>query len=872
MYTLRMHSTMLPTKLSVPPPRQNRVARSRLTDALTAGIHRKLTLVSAPAGFGKSTLVAEWLASRRGPAAWVSLDEGDGDLVSFLTYLIAAIRTITGRGDELLEAARSPGASPEQILAGLIGDLAPVADDFVVVLDDYHLIDSEAVDRALAYLVEHQPRAMHLVIATREDPQLGLSRLRARNELTEIRASDLRFDRDESRAFLTQVMGLELAPEAVATLDERTEGWVAGLQLAALSMRNAADRESFVAAFSGSNRYVLDYLAEDVLDRLPADARRFLDQTSVLDRFSADLCDAVTGRTDSAAVIDHLDRTNLFVIPLDSTREWYRYHRLLLDLLRSRLDASAETTAALHARASDWYRRADLPLEAFGHAVAAGDIDRAADILDGDGLPLHYRGVFAPVERWLVSLPPEELDRRPDLRIACAWVLTTRGAPTGDVSVLLDRAEESVLGMPTGSHRDDLRGQIAAIRALQAIPQGALEPVITNGQIALELLNSRNAPVRTTVAWSLGYARQQLGELAGARAAFERAIAEGQASGNRVITIGATISLGQTLERERRLREAERIYLDVLRLAGDPPLPYACEAYLGLARIRYEQNDLAAARTRAALAGELGMHLENVDTPGMARVLEARIDLAEGRADAATAALEQARRLLHDRGIEHHDADLADIRVLLQMRAGHLAAAMETARSHNLTDRIAQLELLGGDADRALATLGAYVETDDRAQIVANLTSHAIAAAALWTSDERTRARALLDAIAPVAESESIIRTFVDLGQLLRGVLDDPELRARHPEWTARLLGALDDSSGPGALADPLSRREIEVLRLIAAGLSNREIGDRLFIALDTVKGHTRRIYEKLDVRRRTEAVSKATEIGLLERPAASSP
>lgn len=858
-----MPVTILPTKLSIPPLRQSRVPRGRLTDRLSAGIHRKLTLVSAPAGFGKSSLVAEWLSTWPGPAGWISLDDGDGEISSFLSYLVAAVGPITGRGDELLALARSPRSEAEATLSSLIADLSLLDDELVLVLDDYHLVDSTAVDSALQFLVDNLPHRMHLIITTREDPQLGLARLRANDALTELRAADLRFDVDEVRRFLDEVMGLDLSERAIATLEGRTEGWIAGLQLAALSLQGVGDRERFVEAFSGSHRYVLDYLVEDVLDRLPHNVRDFLDQTSILDRFCAGLCDAVTGHDDSRAMIDYLDRSNLFVIALDTEREWYRFHHLFLDLLRSRAAEPDQETERRHQRASAWFSRNDLPLEAFSHAVAARDTVRAAEILEGDGLPLHYRGAYAPVERWLVALTPAELDERPALRIACAWVLTTRGAPLEEVDALLDPAEQAVRAMDVGSRRDDLRGQIAGIRALSSITRGDLAPIIAHATEALDLVDPRNRPVRTTLAWSLGYAHQMLDELEPARQAFERSISEGRASGNLVITVGATISLGQVYERERRLEHARRTYHEALRLCGDPPLPYACEAYLGLARVQYEMNDLVQACENARRAYEVGQRLANVDTTGMALVLEARIDLAERSLETATEAAKRAAHALHDRGLEHRDADLAGVNVAIHLARGKPAAAMHAAQEFDLTDRIAEVLIREGDPAGALELLGTYVRTDEPTAIRINLPSHILAAAALWSAGDRPEATRKMASILAAVASEGCVRSFVDRGVPVLAILREPDLRLRHPDFVAAVFDACGEyESGP--LAEPLSRRELDVLTLIADGLSNREIGERLYIALDTVKGHTRRIYEKLGVGRRTEAVARATEIGLL--------
>lgn len=863
-YIIVMPEAILATKLVIPPPRNERVPRTRLKRAMSAGVRRKLTLVSAPAGFGKSSLVSDWIAETNVRAVWISLDEGDAEISSFLAYLIAALHPYIGRAEQLVGMSRSSRTTPESVLNSLIDDLASIDGQIIVVLDDYHLVDSRVVDTALQYLLDHMPEALRLVMTTREDPQLGLSRLRARDELTELRVADLRFDADETWCFLNQVMRLELSPSAVQNLGERTEGWVAGLQLAALSMRNESDRERFVEDFSGSHRFVLDYLVEDVLDRLPGRVRGFLHQTSILDRFCGALCDAVTGRTDSVDIMAYLDRANLFVIPLDTERRWYRYHHLFLDLLRVRVRDLGTDSAPLHERASQWYRENGFPLDAFAHAVASGDNDRAADVLQGDGLPLHYRGAFAPVEQWLSSLPNEVLDRRPELRVASAWVLTTRGAPVDEVDRLLEPAEKAVLVMERGRRRDDARGQIAAIRALLAIPQGELVPIITNGQSALEWLDPRNQPVRTMVAWSLGYAHQLLDEYSEAQTAFRQALSDGQASGNLVVSIGSKISLGQVYEAEHRLRQAMQTYHEALQLSGDPPLPYACEAYLGMARILYQQNDLEVSLRYVDLARRIGVQLENADTPGMASLLEAKIALAQGNAEAAMDAVDSAAAVFLDRHIKHHQTDLADVRCGILLADGKTTAALEIAREHMLTDRIAQVFLRNGDPESALETLGVYVRDYDEHGLSTNLTSRIIAAEALWAKRDQTSARNQFAALLAAAEPEAIVRPFIDAGSGVLALLQDDSLIARYPVYIATLKDAFGGQIKAASLAVPLTRRELEVLRLISDGLSNQEIGDRLFIALDTVKGHARKIYDKLDVNRRTEAVARAAEIGLL--------
>ena len=422
---------ILTTKLYIPPPQPRVVLRPRLIERLNEGLHRKLTLISAPAGFGKTTLLSEWVASSCSrPAAWLSLDEGDNDPTRFLAYLVAALQTIAPNiGEGVLGALQSPQPPPtESILTALLNEVTTIPDDLVLVLDDYHVIDARAVDDALDFLLEHLPPRMHLVIATREDPNLPLARLRARGQLTELRAADLRFTPSEAAEFLDQVMGLNLSAEEIAALETRTEGWIAGLQLAALSMRGREDVPGFIKTFTGSHHFVLDYLVEEVLQQQPESVQTFLLRTSILDRLCGPLCDAVLLDLSASGqeTLEYLEHANLFLVPLDNERRWYRYHHLFAELLRQRLHQSAasstgderESVAELHIRASVWCEDNGLEVEAFQHAAAADDVERAARLVEGGGMPLHFRGAVAPVLSWLESLPTTELDAMPSL-----WVM-----------------------------------------------------------------------------------------------------------------------------------------------------------------------------------------------------------------------------------------------------------------------------------------------------------------------------------------------------------------------------------------------------------------------------------------------------------------
>src|SRR6266705_130776 len=412
-----MPTPILATKLYIPRLRPNVVSRPRLIERLNEGLHRKLTLISAPAGFGKTTLVSEWVFGCQRPAAWLSLDEGENDPARFLTYLVAALQTLAATlGEGVLTLLQSPQPPPPaSILTALLNDLTTISDDFVLVLDDYHVLDAKPVDHALTYLVDHLPPQMHLVIATREDPPLPLARLRVGGHLTELRAVDLRFTPSEAAAFLNQVMGLNLSAQDIAALETRTEGWIAGLQLAAISMKGHKDTISFIKSFTGSHHFVLDYLVEEVLQQQPESVQNFLLRTSILDRMSGPLCDAVllTPSGSGQETLEYIEHANLFLVPLDNERRWYRYHHLFADLLRQRLhqsfasspgDAESQVNA-LHSRASQWYEDHGLEIEAFHHAVAAHDVERATRLVEGEGMPQHFRGAVAPVLDWLESLP-----------------------------------------------------------------------------------------------------------------------------------------------------------------------------------------------------------------------------------------------------------------------------------------------------------------------------------------------------------------------------------------------------------------------------------------------------------------------------------
>ncbi len=882
-----MPTPILATKLYIPPLRPHMVSRPRLLERLNEGLHSNLILLSAPAGFGKTTLLSEWIEGIERPVAWLSLDDQENDPTRFLTYLVAALQTIAATlGAGVLSALQSPQPPPiEVMLTALLNDLSTIKDHFVLVLDDYHVLDAKVVDQALTSLVEHLPPQMHLVIATREDPALPLARLRARGHLTELRATDLRFTPAEAAAFLTQVMGLSLSAEDIAALERRTEGWIAGLQLAALSLQGQSDTADFIRSFTGSHHFVLDYLVEEVLGQQPERIQTFLLRTSILDRFCGPLCDAVlmdptaTGQ----ATLEYLERANLFLVPLDNERRWYRYHRLFAELLRQRLPQSLASSPgdaesqvnALHIRASQWYEDQGLEIEAFHHAAAAHDVERAARLVEGKGMPLHFRGAVAPVLHWLESLPKPVLDARPLLWTAFASTLLATGHTTR-VEQALQAAEAALQGAEPGDKTKDLEGRIAAIRATAAASQNQVETVIAQSRRALEYLHPNNLAFRTSTAWKLGFAYHLQGDRAAASRAYTEVISIGQASGNTVFTVMATIGLGGLQEADNQLHLAAQTYQHVLQLVGDMPLPIACEAHLGLARICYEWNDLDAAQQHGQQSLHLARQIENNDRVVACEVFLARLKLAQGDVAGAAALLAEAGQLVRQQNFVNRIPDVAAAQVLTLLSQGHLVAAAHLAQTHELPLSQARVHLAQGDTSAALAVLEPWRQKmeakgweDERLKVLV------LQAVALHMESEQDQAVHLLfDALA-LAEPGGFIRLFVDEGRPMAHLLSQAEALGVMQDYTGKLLAIVkaeehkreDPSSLPPpaqSLIEPLSRRELEVLRLIAQGLTNQEIGERLFLALDTVKGHNRNIFDKLQVQRRTEAVARARELGLL--------
>lgn len=889
-----MDTPILATKLYKPPPRANLVLRPRLIARLNDALRGKLTLISAPAGFGKTTLMSEWLASCDSPAAWLSLDDGDNDLTRFLTYLVAALRTVAPVvGEAALSALRAPQPPTESVLAVTLNDVADASQELLLVLDDYHVIDAKPVDLALTFLLDHLPPNLRVVIATREDPRLPLSRLRAGGHLTELRAADLRFTVVEATGFLNQAMGLDLSPENVAALDARTEGWIAGLQLAAISLKGRRDAEAFIASFSGSHHFVMDYLLEEVLRRQPERVQSFLLRTSILDRLCGPLCDAVTltSTPTGQATLEHLERANLFTVPLDEERRWYRYHHLFADLLRQRLASTAgsdgPSVATLHERASQWYEDNALYVEAFQHAAAAHDTERTARLLEDKDFPLHERGVVTTLLSWLDSLPAAALDAQPALWVTYAGLMLVSGQTTG-VDEKLHAGEAALQRAEPDEQTRHLLGRFAATWATLALTRYQVDAMLTQSLRALELLRADDLSMRANANWTLAFAYFTMGERAAARRAVLESIDLARTAGDIFTTIVATVGLGAIQEVDNELREAAVTYRSVLRIGSHQPLQIISEAQLGLARVLYEWNDLDAAEWIGQQSYELSRQYDRViDRYIICQVFLARVQLARGDVAGAVTALELVAREVRDRNFTHRAAEVAAARVVATLRLGDLQAAAQLAAESQLPLSLARVHLAQENPSEALTAIEPWLrQAETRNWPDERLQSLVLQALALHARGESEDAlRALGDALS-LAEPAGCIRTFVDEGPPMARLLYALSTRGARTDYLATLLTAFDlpasgresasnrsTSATTSAVAarpslqppiEPLTHREVEVLQLIAQGLSNQEICARLFLALDTVKGHNRKIFEKLRVQRRTEAVARARELGLL--------
>ena len=904
---------LLETKFFTPRAPRVLVPRARLAERMAAVTTSTLTLVSAPAGFGKTTLLAEWLASwpaAERSVAWLSLDQRDNDPLLFWTYVIASLRTVSpgvGLGALALLQAQQP-APTEVVLTTLLNDLQALADDVVLVLDDYHVIDRREVHEAVAFLLSHLPPRLHLLIASRADPDLPLARLRARGELVEIRAAELRFTADEAAAYLNGAMGLALTSSDVSTLERRTEGWIAALQLAALSVGGRDDVATFIAGFAGDDRYIVDYLVEEVLDRQPDDVRTFLVQTSVLDRLSGPLCDAVTGQSDSKARLTMLERANLFLIPLDDSRRWYRYHHLFAEVLQTYLlDERPDEVAGLHGRASLWYGQNFEPALAIRHALLAGDVERAADLVEVAIPALRRVRQEEMIRGWLDAIPDEVVKARPVLMMGRIGALMAGNVFEG-VEQQLEELERSLgpLGphgrigtLPVGivaANQEELIRLPAAIelqRAGLSLVRGDLDGTIEHAQLVLARAAEDDHVLRAGASALSALASWAGGNLEDARRGYSVSREGLSRAGHLSDVLGISLALTDILITQGQLDEARRTCDAGLRLASDDgQVPRGmADMHVVLSQIACERGDLAAAQQHLQTAHDLGELRGLPQHPYRWRVAHARVRQAEGNLAGALTLLEDAERV--------YVGDFSpNVRPVPAMRArvlavqGRVCDALAWARSQQVSvadelsyfrefDHITLARVLLAKAqvgqtdspapelveflDRLLGAAEAGARTGSVIEVLV------LQALTHQARGETTTAFAALEHALQLAEGQGYVQVFVGEGAPMKALLGS--VPPQHPAapYVRRLLsgGAQPETTPPAEppaiqLVEPLSERELDVLRLLGSDLNGPDIARELSVSLNTVRTHTKNIYAKLGVNSRRAAVTQGTELHLL--------
>jgi LuxR family maltose regulon positive regulatory protein len=901
-----MPSLLIKTKTNIPALKRDLVLRKWINEALSEGIRagRKLTLISAPAGFGKTTLVCEWLEMCKIPAAWISLDENDGDAARFLTYLVTALQTlITGVGEGVLAALQSSHpSSAKDLLTTLLNELSSTEDDFILVLDDYHTIDSKDVAELLTFLVEHMPPSMHLVITTREDPALPLARLRAKNQLTEIRTAELRFTENEAADFLNQVMGLDLSSQDIAVLEARTEGWVAGLQLAALSMQGKADATEFIHSFSGANQFVLDYLLEEVLQKQSESLQGFLLRTSILDRLSGSLCDALwQGEKNSAQeMLEQLERANLFVISLDDERRWYRYHHLFRDLLRQRLNQKLdkEEVAGIHIRASEWFEQNGDIGDAFYHAVAVADFERAARLLESSWLGMDETFQTGTWLGWVNQLPLRVRRVRPVLLTQMGWSYMDAGNAEASESSLKDA--EACLKNPLedlviveAEQFRKLPVRIAMARAFNAQVQNRFADTVKFAEMAQDMAPPDDEFMQAQASAILSFTHWASGELDKVYAFMSSWVDAAQQADNFAFAVAASFAKADILIAQGRLRDAIQVYQTALNLATTHGVEsITAHHHLGLGLLYHEMGEDERAASHLQKSFELGRQTPIVGWAYRKSLAQAYLKESEGDHDAALEALDEAQRFYVRTPIPNL-RPVGAMKARIYLKQEQLMNAQTWARKsglslHDAPDYLHEFERV------TLARIALAEVNVNFSDVVSSLERHLklaetqnrrasqieiliMLSLAFHAKGEQANAIALLEQALKLAKFEGYLRLFVDEGELMRLLILDLrsalESSARTEVqplfgYVEKLLAGFSQPTqlqkSKTELIDPLSDRELEVLRLIAQGLSNQEITQKLFVALSTIKGHNLRIFAKLQARSRTEAVARARELGLL--------
>jgi LuxR family maltose regulon positive regulatory protein len=886
----------------IPPLRSEIIPRPRLIEKINAGLDRKMTLISAPAGFGKTTLLSDWAGQSGRPVGWLSLDQGDNDPTLFLRYLFSAFSRIRPSLDHLLSEVSAPGprSRHEHLLTALVNEVAEGKRPLSIVLDDYHVIHNESVHDLVLFLLENRPEALHLILSTRSDPPWPMARLRSRLELVELRAGDLRFHPEEIVHFLRESMNLELSPEEVSMLETRTEGWIAGLQMAALSIQGRDDVSSFIKSLSGRHRYIMDYLLEEVLQLQSFEVQEFLLKTSILERISAPLSNYLLGREDGVELLDQVEIANLFLIPLDDERHWYRYHNLFAELLRNHLyQQDPDMMAHLHHKASKWYEQNGLLADAVAHAFEAEDFERAAQLVEGKAISMMDHGALATFLLWVQTMPAEVVRVRPWLSISYAWALVN----TAQLEALEPALRNVTLGLEgaeKGSERRHIQGHISAIRSYAAELRGSLDEANTLAQEALELLPKEDRKTRCFAATRYGVTFRLLGRHHEATRAFRTAIRLSRMTGDCHVAVNALGDLAGLQRVMGNLHDAVKSCHEALEIAEENFrrtgrwLPVTGHPYMRLSQLMYEWNELSQALRYAGEAidlcrggglqeylvdslvfkamalqalGELEPSLETIMeakeealllSPWYKEILEpyeALIRLHQGDPEHALRLVDESEFIRHDKGnVEYMTNKMVHSQALI-------AIGLHGASS-KLREALGEIDELRRNFELQNANL----------YFVNVLAQQSIALQALGQQDEAEKT--ILQALG-IGKRQQFVRTFVDHGKPMLDLLKQVGKKGMETEYVDKLCRAMRSDAviqielqaKPTInLLDPLSPREMEVLRLLSTNQSVNEIADELIVAVSTIRSHIKSIYSKLDVHSRLEAMDRAREWKLLSR------
>ena len=888
-----LQNSLLATKLLVPSPATRVVARPQLYARLDAGLDSKLILIAAPAGFGKTTLLASWLAhvQTTAPAfriSWLGLDQGDNVAVTFWSYVVAALQKQNPQCGTAARVALQVSQMPaiETILVSLLNDIAALPGHVLLVLDDYHVLHAPEIHHALDFLIDHLPQNFHLVIATRQDPPLSLSRLRARGQLTELRTADLQFSAQETKDFLNRVMALQIASEDADALCARTEGWAAGLRLAALSLQTETDTHAFIHAFTASHRFLTDYLLDEVLARQDPALEIFLRRTCILHHFSAGMCDAVTGAHNSQAILRLLEQSNLFLIPLDEARVWYRYHHLFAQFLELRLkQAEPALVPVLYQRAVQWCAENDLPREALTYASAAKDWERAADLIEQLAPQVFNTEGAAPVLVWLDALPQELIRRRPYLSLHYAWALMWAGK-MAEGDAFTDAAETAGAALGKKREREIVLAYVAAQRAYRVFFQGDYARTIEYARAALKHLPVKDDVVRARTADFLGHGLRYAGDLDGALRAHSLAADITHKRGNVAAVNVNLMSLAQVYQERAQLHQAFAAYARALEFTraqlGSADVPVCGFAFLGSGAIYREWNQLDAAMENINKGIALCRTWQQADMLVIGLMEQAFLLRDVEQYENARAALQNARDIIKASnspwGIAMTDAFAAQI----DLARGDVDAAVRWAQTSGLSIHD-ELDFARGDEYQTFARvlcarenyadalvlfeklLAQYTAARRYGRMIGMLAWQARALAGLGKT---ARARAALKQALAIGEPENYVRTFVNvepaLAALLREMPASAYRNALLHAFEGKPLARVETNVSRARVADELNEREITILRRMAAGKSNQEIGSELYLSVNTIRWYAGQIYLKLNVKSRGEAVARARELGIL--------